>query len=72
MKVVGDNCCWHVRHYYDTTDKPMHYEHLGANFNSKYSQNGHLQEQQTSIEKDQGSTCSYKSCIVNCSNSCFV
>ena len=54
MKVVGDNCCWHIRHYYENTVKPMHYEHLGINYNREYSQNGHLQEQQTSIEKDPG------------------
>ena len=59
MVNVGKNCCWHIRHFYDTAVKPMHYEHLGANFNRRYSQNGHLQQQQTSIEKDPGNIFSY-------------
>ena len=54
MRVVGNDCCWHIRHYFETTDKPMHYEHLGANYNTEYSQNDLLQNQQTSIEKDPG------------------
>ena len=54
MRVVGNDCCWHIRHYFETADKPMHYEHLGANYNTEYSQNDLLQNQQTSIEKDPG------------------
>ena len=51
---IGDVCCWHIRHYNETLETPMHYEHIGIGFNFTYAEKDHLQNQQTELEKDPG------------------
>ena len=55
MEVIGEDCCWHIRHYNESFETPMHYEHLGSKFNATYTEEEHLQNQQTELEKDPGS-----------------
>ena len=52
MKLIGDNCCWHIKHYEEMFDTPMHYEHIGIGWDKQYPQKGHLQNLQTSLQKD--------------------
>ena len=54
MEVIGENCCWHIRHYNESFETPMHYEHIGSTFNATYTEEEHLQNQQTELEKDPG------------------
>ena len=54
MEVIGKDCCWHIRHYNESFKTPMHYEHIGSTFNATYTEEEHLQNQQTELEKDPG------------------
>ena len=54
MKLIGDKCCWHIKHYKKMFDTPMHYEHIGIGWDKPYPQKGHLQNLQTSFQKDPG------------------
>ena len=54
MEVIGKDCCWHIRHYNESFETPMHYEHIGSTFNATYTEEEHLQNQQTELEKDPG------------------
>ena len=56
MEVIGEDCCWHIRHYNESFETPMHYEHIGSKFNATYTEEEHLQNQQTELEKDPGNS----------------
>ena len=60
IEVMGEGCCWHIRHYDKSTGLQRHDEHLGHNYNASYVGEVDIQQWHTSAEKDPGMFCKYK------------